>query len=111
MPVTSAGKPAVKYYTPDEPKTGKNKNYFALAMNYLPENVYNGSDNTIFHNVDLTASYNKEKVRYNTSLGMAYNEDQFKFDMNYDVKTPVTAPGPNGVISKPLKPVLRNGKK
>ncbi len=98
VPVTSAGKPAVKYYTPDEPKTGKNKNYFALAMNYLPENVYNGSDNTIFHNVDLTASYNKEKVRYNTSLGMAYNEDQFKFDMNYDVKTPVTAPGPNGVI-------------
>ncbi len=98
VPVTSTGNPAVKYYTPDEPKTGKNKNYFALAMNYLPENVYNGTDNTVFHNVDLTASYNKEKVRYNTSLGMAYNEDQFKFDMNYDVKTPVTAPGPNGGI-------------
>jgi hypothetical protein len=86
----------LKYYTPKEPVAGGNKNHFAVAMNYLPENVNNGTDNSIFHNVDLTASYNKEKVRFNTSVGMAYNEEQLEFDMNYDVKTPVTAIGPGG---------------
>jgi len=87
-----------KYYTPKEPETGKNKNYFALAMNYLPENIDNGTTTSLFHNVDLTASYNKEKVRFNTSIGMAYNEEELVFDMNYDVKTPVTAVGPGGSL-------------
>jgi len=91
-PVSSA----LKYYTPKEPVAGGNKNRFAVAMNYLPENVNNGTDNSIFHNVDLTASYNKEKVRFNTSIGMAYNEEQLEFNMNYDVKTPVTAIGTGG---------------
>ena len=86
----------VKYYTPDEPQNLGKQNHFALAMNYLPENVNNGTDNSIFHNVDLTASYNKEKVRFNTSIGMAYNEEKLEFDMNYDIKTPVTAVGPSG---------------
>lgn len=94
----AAVNPVGSNVNPLELNTGKNKNYFALAVNYLPENVYNGSENVVFHNVDLTASYNKEKVRYNTSLGMAYNEDQFEFFMNYDVKTPVTSPGPGGSI-------------
>jgi hypothetical protein len=87
-----------KYYIPKEPETGKNKNYFALAMNYLPENIDNGTTTSLFHNVDLTASYNKEKVRFNTSIGMAYNEEELVFDMNYDVKTPVTAVGPGGSL-------------
>jgi hypothetical protein len=87
-----------KYYTPKLPDQDKNGNYFALGMNYLPENINNGEENTVFHNLALTASYNKEKTRFNTSLGMAYNEDQFVFNMNYDLKTPVTAPGPNGTI-------------
>jgi hypothetical protein len=90
--------PPVKYYTPKDPKTGSNKNHFALAMNYLPENIDNGTNTSLFHNVDLTASYNKEKVRYNTSLGMAYNEEQLVFEMNYDIKTPMTAPGPGGQV-------------
>lgn len=90
--------PPVKYYTPKDPKTGGNTNHFALAMNYLPENIENGTNTSLFHNVDLTASYNKEKVRYNTSLGMAYNEEQLVFEMNYDIKTPMTAPGPGGQV-------------
>jgi hypothetical protein len=52
----------------------------------------------LFHNVDFTASYNKEKVRFNTSLGMAYNEEQLEFDMNYNINTPVTATGPDGLM-------------
>lgn len=94
----TSGRPAVKYYTPKELKQAVSANHFALAMNYLPENINNGTDNSLFHNVDFTASYNKEKVRYNTSLGMAYNEEQLNFDMNYDIKTPVTAVGPGGKI-------------
>jgi len=90
--------PPVKYYFPNEPKTGSNKNYFALSMSYLPENIDNGSGTSLFHNVDLTASYNKEKVRYNTSIGMTYNEEELAFNMNYDIKTPVTATGPGGHI-------------
>lgn len=97
-PSEATAKPALKYYTPDEPVPGKKNNYFALAMNYLPENIDNGTDNSLFHNVDLTASYNKEKVRFNTSLGMAYNAQQLEFDMNYDIKTPVTATGPQGQL-------------
>ena len=96
LSVNPLSNPSVKYYTPKEPVAGENNNLFAVAMNYLPENVNNGTDNSIFHNVDLTASYNKEKVRFNTSVGMAYNEEQLEFDMNYDVKTPVTAIGPSG---------------
>ncbi|MFZ4548314.1 MAG: hypothetical protein ACOYN4_12795 [Bacteroidales bacterium] len=99
LPIEQTENPAtspVKYYTPKEPVSGGNHNHFAVAMNYLPENVNNGTDNSLFHNVDLTASYNKEKVRFNTSIGMAYNEEQLEFDMNYDVKTPVTAIGPGG---------------
>jgi hypothetical protein len=87
--------PPVKYYTPKDPKTGAS-NHVALGMDYLPENIYNGTNNSLFHNLDLTASYNKEKVRFNTSVGMAYNEEQLNFDMNYDVNSPVTAIGPGG---------------
>jgi len=85
-----------KQYPPPVPIPASNKNHVGLAMNYLPETIYNGPNNSLFHNVDLTASYNKEKVRYNTSLGMAYNEEQIKFEMNYDINTPVTAVGPGG---------------
>ena len=88
----------VKYYTPKDPKTGNGNNHFALAMDYLPENINNGTNNSLFHNVDLTASYNKEKVRFNTSVGMAYNEQQLEFDMNYDINTPVMGVGPGGEI-------------
>jgi hypothetical protein len=88
----------VKYYSPKEPKTATAKNHFALGMNYLPENIDNGTNTSVFHNVDLTASYNKEKVRFNTSLGMAYNEEDLVFDMNYDIRTPMTAPGPSGQL-------------
>jgi hypothetical protein len=88
----------VKYYTPSDPKTGSKKNHFALAMDYLPENINNGTNNSLFHNVDLTASYNKEKVRFNTSVGIAYNEEQLEINMNYDIKSPVTAFGPGGKI-------------
>ena len=73
-------------------------NHFALAMGYLPENINNGTDNSVFYNVDLTAMYNKEKVRFNTSIGMAYNQEQLEISMNYDVKSPVTAMGPGGKI-------------
>jgi hypothetical protein len=89
-PINTAILPPVKYYTPGDTKSDSKRNYFALAMNYLPENISNGTDNSLFHNLDLTASYNKEKVRFNTSLGMAYNEEQLEFDMNYDINTPVT---------------------
>ena len=75
-----------------------NPNHFALAMGYLPENINNGTDNSVFYNVDLTAMYNKEKVRFNTSIGMAYNQEELEISMNYDVKSPVTAMGPGGKI-------------
>jgi len=80
-----------KYFSPKEPVPGGSKNHFAIAMDYLPENINNGTENSVFHNIALTASYNKEKVKFNTSLGMAYNEDQLEFNMNYDINTPVTA--------------------
>jgi len=88
--------PPSKYYTPTEPVQANKDKHFGLAMNYLPENIYNGTSNSLFHNVDFTASYKKEKVRFNTSLGMAYNEEQLEFDMNYNINTPVTAPGDDG---------------
>jgi len=81
--------------TPKDPESS-GKSHFALDMGYFPENIYNGTDNSLFHNVDLTASLNKEKVRFNTSVGMTYNEEQFEIYMNYDIKSPVTAIGPGG---------------
>jgi hypothetical protein len=98
VPEASTTSPTLKYYTPEEAKPGNKVNHFAMSMDYLPENIYNGTDNSLFHNVDLTASYNKEKVRFNTSVGMAYNEEQLEFDMNYDVKSPVTATGSDGQL-------------
>jgi hypothetical protein len=97
-PFTAATSTPVKYYTPVKPETDKKANYFALAMGYLPENMDNGTNTSLFHNVDLTASYNKEKVRFNTSFGMAYNEEQLQFEVNYDINTPVTAMGPGGKL-------------
>ena len=88
----------VTYDVPKNPETAGKANNFALAMGYFPENIDNGTDNSVFYNVDLTASYNKEKVRFNTSVGMAYNEEQFEINMNYDIKSPVTAFGPGGRI-------------
>jgi len=71
---------------------------FALAMEYMPENIDNGTGTSLFHNVDLAASYTKNKMRVNTSLGMAYNEDQLTFEMNYDIKSTVTAMGSDGKL-------------
>jgi hypothetical protein len=85
--------PALQNSSPVVTKPVTDKNHFALAANYLPENIYNGTNNSLFHNVDLTASYNKEKIRFNTSLGMAYNEEQLEFKVSYDINTPVTAFG------------------
>ncbi len=98
QPVTTKVTPPVKYYTPKDAKDSKSNNHFALGMYYLPENIDNGDGNSVFHNLNLTASYNKEKVRFNTSLGMAYNEEQLLFDMNYDINTPVLAPGTDGQL-------------
>ena len=81
---------SVKPFSPGETETQSKTNNFGLAMAYLPENIYNGTDNSMFHNLDLTASYNKEKVRFNTSVGMAYNEEQLEINMSYAVKSPVT---------------------
>ena len=80
----------IKSVTPADPKPDSKSNNFGLAMAYLPESIYNGTDNSMFHNLDLTASYNKEKVRFNTSVGMAYNEQQLEINMRYAVKSPVT---------------------
>jgi len=80
----------IKFFTPTDPENVSKNTNFGLAMAYLPENIYNGTDNSIFHNLDLTASYNKEKVRFNTSVGMVYNEEQFEINMSYAVKSPVT---------------------
>ena len=90
--------PILANSVPVDTKPVKNRNHFALDMNYLPENIYNGTNNSLFHNVDLTASYNKGKVRFNTSLGMAYNEEQLKFQVSYDINTPVTALGQGGKL-------------
>jgi hypothetical protein len=90
--------PPVTYNAPKNPETVAKANNFALAMGYFPENIDNGTDNSVFYNVDLTASYNKERVRFNTSVGMAYNEEQFEVNMSYDIKSPVTAFGPGGRI-------------
>lgn len=83
---------------PATPAGKSKKNHFALAMGYLPENINNGTDNSVFHNVDVTASFDKEKIRFNTSLGMAYNQEQLQISMKYDVRQPVTAVGPGGKI-------------
>lgn len=96
--VNTAITPPVKYYTPKDPQDSKNTNNFALGMYYLPENIDNGDGTSLFHNVNVTASYNKEKVRYNTSLGMAYNEEQLVFDMNYNINTPVMGTGADGQL-------------
>jgi len=97
-PYKITASPSVKFNAPIEPLADKKANNFALAMGYFPENINNGTDNSLFHNVDFTASYNKDKVRFNTSLGMAYNEEQIEFDMYYDINTPVTALGPGGKV-------------
>lgn len=96
--VNTAITPPVKYYTPKDPQDSKSNNNFALGMYYLPENIDNGDGTSLFHNVNVTASYNKEKVRYNTSLGMAYNEEQLVFEMNYDINTPVMGTGADGQL-------------
>lgn len=95
---TTSASTNIKQYSPPEPMASSNKNHVALGMNYLPENIYNGTDNSLFHNVDLTASYNKEKVRFNTGVGMAYNEEQLSFNMSYNINTPLTAMGPGGKV-------------
>ena len=92
-----ASKP-LKYYTPEEKKPGQSKNNFALAMNYFPESIYDGTENTLFRNFDITALYNKENVRFNTSLGMAYTEVDMQFDMNYNINIPITAHGTGGQL-------------
>ena len=93
--------PLLSAVNPSPPKdqiaSGK-RSRFAIAMGYLPENIYNGTNNSLFQNVDFTASYNKEKVRFNTSVGMAYNEDHYEVTMSYAIKSPVTAIGPGGKI-------------
>jgi hypothetical protein len=81
----------LKYYTPKEKHNYNPHSKFAVAMQYLPESIDNGFNSSVFHNVDLTASIDKEKVRFNTSFGLAYNEQKLEFDMNYDVLSPVTA--------------------
>jgi len=98
QPDNAAITPPVKYYTPKDPQDSKSNNNFALGMYYLPENIDNGDGTSLFHNVNVTASYNKEKVRYNTSLGMAYNEEQLVFDMNYNINTPVMGTGADGQL-------------
>lgn len=85
-----------KYITPSETKTNQPFRNLGLAMSYHPETMYNGEGNSMFHNLDLTASYNKEKVRFTTSIGMAYNSEQFELAVNFDKYQPVTGPGPNG---------------
>lgn len=100
-PITSANKISSKsptYYTPKESKTKNPNNHFALAMDYQPENINNGSGTSLFHNVGLTASYDKEKVRFNSSIGMAYNQENYEFELSYDKLQPITAIGPNGRI-------------
>jgi hypothetical protein len=72
--------------------------HFALAMEYAPENIANGTGTSLFHNVDLAASYTKNKLRVNTSMGMAYNQDQLTFDMNYDIQSAITGFGPGGKL-------------
>ena len=95
---TSTQTASVKPYTTGDPETESKTNNFGLAMAYLPENIYNGTDKSMFHNLDLTASYNKEKVRFNTSVGMAYNEEQFEINMSYAVKSPVTMANASGKL-------------
>lgn len=90
--------PALKYYTPKEKSANRSADRFALAMNYLPENIGNGNGNSLFHNVDVAASYSKEKVRFSTSLGLAYNQEHYNYEMNYDQLMPVTAVSPTGHV-------------
>lgn len=87
---------ARKYITPSDTKNNQPFRNLGLAMSYHPETMYNGEGNSMFHNLDLIASYNKEKVRFTTSIGMTYNSEQFELAVNFDKYQPVTAPGPNG---------------
>jgi hypothetical protein len=96
-PTTTATLP-YSVSTPKELIPVSKPSHFSLAMEYLPENIYTGDGNSLFHNVDLAASYTKNKLRINTSLGMAYNEDQLTFAMNYDIKSTVTAMGADGQL-------------
>lgn len=86
------------YTDPNEPAAVSKISHFSVAMEYLPENIANGTGTSLFHNVDLAASYTKNKLRVNTSLGMAYNQDQVVFDMNYDIQSAITAYGPGGKL-------------
>lgn len=85
-----------RYYTPKEREILSGNQNFALAMNYLPENIGNGNGNSLFHNIDLSAAYSSEKFRVNTSIGLAYNQEHYSYEMNYDELRPVTAVGPTG---------------
>lgn len=89
------------YYTFDGLEhTNAKSNNFALAVNYLPENVYNGISNSMFHNVGLSAGFEKEKVRFFANVGMSFNSEKYEMAVNYETHKPMyinVGPGPGDV--------------
>ncbi len=82
--------PTKHYYTFDDlDNTSRKSNNFALAVNYLPENVYNGISNSMFHNVGLTAGFEKEKVRFFANVGMSFNSEKYEMAVNYETYKPM----------------------
>ncbi|MDD3738608.1 MAG: hypothetical protein PHP31_04875 [Lentimicrobiaceae bacterium] len=78
------------YYTFDGLEhTNAKSNNFALAVNYLPENVYNGISNSMFHNVGLTAGFEKEKVKFFANVGMSFNSEKYEMAVNYETYKPM----------------------
>ncbi|MGB4654102.1 MAG: hypothetical protein WBH98_01535 [Bacteroidales bacterium] len=82
--------PSKYYYTFDGlDNTNEKSNNFALGVNYLPENVYNGISNSMFHNVGLTAGFEKEKVRFFANVGMSFNSEKYEMAVNYETYKPM----------------------
>lgn len=84
-----------KYYSPDEQGKGRVSNV-ALGLQYFPEPVYNGSENSIFHNVDLSATYQNEKSKFSSSFGIAYNDMSYTMNVNYDKPVTMMSVSPDG---------------
>lgn len=67
----------------------------SLAIAYLPEPINTGSGNALMHNMGIAASITRDNFRIQSGLGMAYNNSEVVYDLNYTqmLQVPIAHPG------------------
>lgn len=63
-------------------------NNFSLAVNYSPEELYNGIDNSMFHNFDVIAGIQKNNFKITSSVGLIMNTESYNVDVGYEALMP-----------------------